>query len=337
MFASGEGCWIGDETKYVGIKHLLPNHYLDFEEKRSIRYWPVSTLEPLEIEHASRKSAEILENTMLAATTRFQLSMAVTAGWDSRCLLAATNKVRSKIYFYIQKYGGMTDSHPDIRIPRKLAQKLGLPFHVIECSDYQDDAFDAALEKNVFVLHNPTKKALYRSFYQDFQGKVNASGNISDLCRTIYGNDPVHEVTDLLGPVHLLHSEYAATSLKEWYAEAKPRCKALGYNLRDLFFWEQVLGNWGSMFAAELDIAIDEFYPFGTRRLVETILAVDEKLRPYSNSRVHRRIIELLWPEILSEPINPVDWRLYAARLVKQKGKRILGRLLAPSSENVML
>lgn len=327
MFASGEGCWIGDGTKYAGVKHLLPNHYLDFEEKRSIRYWPISTLEPLEIEYASRKSGEILENTMLAATNRFQLSMAITAGWDSRCMLATTRNVRSKIYHYIQKYGGMTDNHPDVRVPRKLAQRLGIPFHIIECSDYQDEAFDIALERNVFVLHNPAKKVLLRSFYQDFQGKVNASGNISDLCRTVYGINPVHEIADLLALVHLSNSEYAADSLKEWYAEAKQSCDALGYNLRDLFFWEQVLGNWGSMFAAELDIAIDEFYPFGTRRLVETILAIDEKLRPYTNSKVHRRIIEMLWPELLSEPINPIGCRVRAVRLLKTEGKRTLARL----------
>jgi hypothetical protein len=327
MFASGEGCWIGEGTKYVGVRHLLPNHYLDFEEKRSIRYWPDCPRGNLDLESASRTSATILENTMRAATNRFHLSMAITAGWDSRCLLAATTNVRSKIYYYIQKYGGMTDNHPDIRVPRKLTRKLGIPFHITECGDYQDDAFDMALERNVFVLHNPAKKVLFRSFYQSFQDKVNASGNISDLCRTIYGISPVHEIADLLTLVHLSDSEYATDSLKQWYSEMKSRCDTYGYNLRDLFFWEQVLGNWGSMFAAELDIAIDEFYPFGTRRLIETILAVDEKLRPSDNSKVHRMIIELLWPELLSEQINPVGWRAHAARLFQDEGKRTLARL----------
>lgn len=327
MFASGEGCWIGDGTKYEGVKHLLPNHYLDFEEKKPIRYWPKYPPGALSVEVAAHKSAEILENTMWAASNRFQLSMAVTSGWDSRCLLAATRNVSFKIYYYIQKYSEMTNSHPDIRIPRKLARKLGFNFHVIECGDYQDEAFDNALERNVFALHNPAKKVLYRNFYQNFQGKVNASGNISDLCRTIYGIEPVHEVEDLLALVYLSGSKYAITSLKDWFADAKILCDTLGYNLRDLFFWEQQLGNWGSMFASELDIAIDEFYPFGTRRLVETILAVDETLRPYTNSSVHRRIIELLWPELLSEPINPIEWRASAIEFFKNEGKRTLSRL----------
>ncbi|MBE0688221.1 MAG: hypothetical protein IH585_19680, partial [Anaerolineaceae bacterium] len=309
MFASGEGCWIGDGTKFIGIKHLLPNHYLDLISKKSVRYWPTCPVGNLDLESASRKSAEILENTIQSATNRFEMSMAVTSGWDSRCMLAATRKISSKVYYYIQKYGEMTENHPDVTIPKKLANKLGFPFHTIKCEDYQDDAFDAMLKRNVFLIHNPEKKVLYRNFFQNFQGKVNASGNISDLGRAIYGIDPVDDITDLLRLVNLNGSVYAEDSLKDWYAEAKLCCETLGFNLRDLFFWEQVLGNWGSMFAAELDIAIDEFYPFGTRRLVETILAVDERLRPCSNSKVHRRIIELLWPELLSEPINPISWR----------------------------
>jgi hypothetical protein len=324
MFASGEGCWIGDGTRYSGVKHLLPNHYLDFGEKKSIRYWPISPLDAVDLETASRKGAEILENTMYAATNRFQLSMAVTAGWDSRCMLAATRKVRSKIYYYVQKYGGMTDSHPDIRVPRKLARKLDIPFHIIKCSDYQDETFDAALETNVFVLHNPAKKVLYRSFFENFQGRVNASGNISDLCRSVYGIESVQKVNDLLALVHLYNSKYAAESLTEWYAEAKLRCNCFGYNLRDLFFWEQILGNWGSMFAAELDIAIDEFYPFGTRRLIETILAIDGNLRPYNDSSAHRRIVELLWPELLTEPINPIGVGVRTIRYFNHKGKKTL-------------
>jgi hypothetical protein len=326
MFASGEGFWIGDGTKYIGVKHLLPNHYLDFEAKEAFRYWPTSPPGTLDIESASQKSAVMLESIMQAASNRFQLSMAVTAGWESRCLLAATRNVRSNIYHYILKFGGMTDSHPDIKVPRKLAQKFGFPFHVIECSDYQDDAFDVALERNVFVLHNPAKKVLYRSFYQDFQGKVNVSGNAGEITRTSYGTYPVQSITDLLALVDLSHSEYTVASLKDWYTEAKPRCEALGYNLLDLFYWEQRMGNWGSMFAAELDIAIDEFYPFGMRRLVETILAVDEKLPPQDNSSVYRRMIELLWPELLTEPINPVGWRVRTVKLLKKAGKHILVR-----------
>jgi hypothetical protein len=279
------------------------------------------------LERGSRTSAAILEKTIRAASNRFQLSMAVTAGWDSRCMLSATRNMRSKIYFYIHKYGGMTRQHPDISVPCRLTKRLGIPFHIIECSNYQDEAFDAALESNVFVIHNPAKKVLHRNFYQEFQGKVNLSGNISDLCRTVYGIKPVHGITDLLRLLNLSSSEYAQETLKDWYAEVKLCCDTFGYSVRDLFFWEQVLGNWGSMFAAELDIAIDEFYPFGTRRLVETILAVDERLRPYNNSRVHRRIIELLWPELLFEPINPVRRRSQAVRFLKKVGKRILVRL----------
>ncbi len=327
MFASGEGSWIGDGTKYAGVKHLLPNHYLDFEEKASFRYWPTCPPAAMDLEAASQRCAEMLENTMRAASNRFQLSMAITAGWESRCLLAASRNVRTKIYLYIQKFGGMKNSHPDIRIPRRLARKLGFTFHVIECGDYRDDAFDDALEKNVFLLHNPAKKVLYRSFYQNFRGRVNAGGYIGEITRTRYGIDPVQSIADLLGIVKLAHSQYAVTSLEGWYDEAKSRCEILGYCLRDLFFWEQKLGNWGSMFAAELDIALDEFYPFGTRRLIETALAVDGNLRSYRDPSLYRAMIKIMWPELLSEPINPIGARTRINMFIKRQGRRTLALL----------
>lgn len=327
MFASGEASWIGDGSMYKGIKHLLPNHYLDLINGRAVRYWPKTSRPDLEMEAAAVSSARILENTMRAATNRFSMCMAVTSGWDSRTLLAASRKDCEKFYYYVQKFGGMTDEHPDIRVPLKLAKKAHIPFHVLDCPEYESEEFDAVLVQNVFALHNPAKKVLLWNFYHQFKGRVNASGNISDLCRSVYGSEPITGVDDLLWFVNLTHSEYARDTLIDWFQETKRLCVDLGYNQRDLFFWEQVLGNWGSMFAAELDIAIEEFYPFGTRRLVETILAVDEKLRPYENSQVHRRMIEILWPELLSQPFNPVKWQIRLVRSIRNKGITLLSRL----------
>lgn len=325
--AGGEAGWIGDGSMYAGVKHLLPNHYLDLQKGEAIRYWPRAPRTTLDLETAAQSSARILENTMQAATNRFKLSMAVTSGWDSRCLLAATVNVRDKVYYYIQKFYDMTDDHPDIRIPKKLANQAHFPFQIINCSEYPDKDFDAVLDKNVFTIHNSIKKVLYWNFYKEFQGRVNASGNISDLCRTAFGVEMVTHPKDLLWFEKLSDSEYAGFSISNWYWETKTLCDTLGYNLRDLFFWEQHLGNWGSMFAAELDIAIDEFYPFGTRRLVETILAVDERLRPYNNSRVHRRMIEILWPELLSQPINPLCWKKQSAQIIRETTLGLLSRM----------
>jgi len=329
LFAGKEASWMGDGTRYAGIRHLMPNHYLDLDAKKALRYWPTRPPGNLDEESAAQRSAAMLERTMRAATNRFELSMAVTAGLDSRCLLAAARPVCPRIDFYIQKFGRMTDSHPDIRVPRRLAQRFGFPFRVIECGDYRDEAFDAVLKKNVFALQSSAKTTLYRSF-QEFQGKVNASGSAGELCRAlrrdVVGIGGMCDFAELLAMEGLSHSEYAAASLQPWYTEAKTLCDSMGYSLFDLYYWEQRMGNWGSMFPAELDIAIDEFYPFATRRLIETMLAVDEGLRLYNNSSIHRRMIELLWPELLSVPINPIDWRAATVLWLRKNGRRALAR-----------
>jgi len=317
LYINGEASWIGDGTKYVGVKHLLPNHYLDFDTKKAVRYWPVKRLERLDVESAAIQSASILKNTMKAAKCRFKLIQAITAGWDSRCLLAATKDIKDDIVYYIQKFGSMNNKHADIVIPQILARKIGLNFSVISCNKAADEWFVNALKNNVFVLHNPSKIKLYYNFLQQFSERVNMAGYIGEIGRTRYGILPVKKIEELLEIVNLQESRYAYSSLENWFSETSELANRFDYNIRDLFYWEQKMGNWGTMFSSELDIAIEEFYPFGTRTLIETFLSVRKEDRPLTDSKVHRRMIEILWSDVLKEPINPHKNNLPIRRLMK--------------------
>ena len=84
LYAGEEASWMGDGTKYAGIRHLMPNHYLDLGARKAFRYWPTRQPGTLDMESAAQKCAAMLESTMRAATNRFELSMAITAGMDSR-------------------------------------------------------------------------------------------------------------------------------------------------------------------------------------------------------------------------------------------------------------
>jgi len=336
MFTNGEGHWIGDGTPYPGIRHLLPNHYLDLRRSAPVRYWPKHHTATLPCDIAAEEAATILRNTLTAASNRFNLSLAITGGWDSRCLLAASRDVKSKVFYFVQKYGQMTDRHPDILIPRTLSDKCAIAFHVFDCPASPADSFNEVLEQNVFCVHSQAKIALYKCFASELQDKVNVAGCISEVCRNYYGRDPIHNIKDLLARTGNWKTKYARTAINHWYSVAKQVCDSTGYSVLDLFYWEQRLGNWGSMFAAELDIAIDEFYPFGTRRLVEILLAVDPSEREYSHSRVHRRIIEHLWPELLSEPINPSTFRDRLIKSIRQRCRRALASMGALDLVNAL-
>ena len=114
--------WIGDETYFDGIKHLLPNHYLDINKRKAFRYWPNEAIRRLDLDEAVPMSCLFLQGIMKAIAHRHPAMMAVTGGTDSRTLLAASRGIQDKIYFFINNVG-LGYKHPDISLPKQDLQK----------------------------------------------------------------------------------------------------------------------------------------------------------------------------------------------------------------------
>src|SRR4051812_36251115 len=69
-FHKGENCWIGSDTIYIGVKHLMPNHFLDIHKWEAIRYWPNKHLERIDLMQGVEIASAILKGTILAASNR---------------------------------------------------------------------------------------------------------------------------------------------------------------------------------------------------------------------------------------------------------------------------
>jgi hypothetical protein len=100
-------------------------------------------------------------------------------------------------------------------------------------------------------------------------------------------------------------SPYVCEVMKRWYAEALACENELGLRVLDLFLWEQRMGHWGAQYPFEQDIVVEEMSPFNNRGLLLTLLSVDGKKRKAPPYTFYRRLIADLWPEAMSEPINP--------------------------------
>ena len=68
------------------------------------------------------------------------------------------------------------------------------------------------------------------------------------------------------------------------------------------------MGNWGAMYPFEQDIAVEEFCPFYNKNMLFSIMRIDPKNRSFFRSKFHQNLIKYLWPETLTEPINPVGF-----------------------------
>jgi hypothetical protein len=95
---------------------------------------------------------------------------------------------------------------------------------------------------------------------------------------------------------------FVVRAFDEWLSDTR---NAFNVHLLDLFYWEQRMGNWQAMSQLEWDIVQEVFTPLNCRSLLATMLSVDEKYRRPPEFRLHRQLILSLWPDVLSEPINP--------------------------------
>jgi hypothetical protein len=296
--------WVGDRTYYENVRHLLPNHYLDITKLQARRYWPTQTIRPLKFEAAVQQSCAFLQGALKAAAVRYPLMMAITAGTDSRTMLAASKDLADKIYFFINKERDLNDQSPDIRIPRAIFASLGLPFHVHEILNEVDPEFREVFLRNTFFASERILPTIF-TYYRRHGDKLNILG-IGEIGRTRYGKQPpVLSGYRMAYAMGYKDSDYAIKTCADLLPEMSATASKCGVNMMTLLYWEQTMGNWGTVGNSESDIAIEEFDPYDSHFLYETFLGVNDKYTTYTNNRLFREMIRQMWPELLQWPINP--------------------------------
>lgn len=304
--------WVGDETYYDEIKHLLPNHCFDINKQRAFRYWPNEPIQKLYLNEAVDRACEYLKGILRSASNRYQLMMAVTAGNDTRTLLAASRDIRNKIYYFINKHKNMDDKHPDILVPKAIFEKINLPFHVHEYDQNVPVQFEKIFFNNVFLASKKYLPVIYNIYYKKHSSKINLLG-VGEIGRGFYGKRP-RKLTGyfLARALKYKDSLFAIKECQKWLNEAEPISEFYNVDIMTLLLWEQLLGNWGVVADSESDIAIEYFDPFNSHYLYEVLLGVDKK---YAEDRLFGEIINKMWPELLEFPINPPKNRYQKIRI----------------------
>ena len=297
--------WVGDETYYKGIKHLLPNHYLEITELRTKRYWPRQKLTTIELDEAVSRSCSFLQGILKAAANRYELMMAVTGGTDSRTLLAASKEVKDKIYYFINKHKTLEERHPDIYIPAAIFKNINIPFHIHNVEGDVDERFREIFLNNTFMSTDMLLPAIYNVYYKQHSHRLNIVG-VGEIGRTRLGYEPRSLNSYYLSrSLKFKYSPYAVAQCQKWLDSTLPVAQKFGVNIMTLLYWEHWLGNWGAIGNSESDIAIEEFDPYNSHYLYETLLGVDVKYAKYGQNILFRKMIKKMWPELLEFPINP--------------------------------
>jgi hypothetical protein len=116
-------------------------------------------------------------------------------------------------------------------------------------------------------------------------------------------------------------SAFASRAFENWLASADD---IFNINIYDLFYWEQRCGRWLSNNCLVFYMAWQEvFFPFNCRSLLIDLLSVSDEYRMPEDYGFFREIVRNMWPDLLSEPINPKPQRGFLQR-IGSKVKKIL-------------
>jgi len=326
VYEYGEYWWPTRLSAYRGIERLLPNHSLTLPSGQVSRFWPRTTLSPLSLEQSMTSTGRLLRNLMHAAALRFPLAVTVTAGTDTRTVIACARELADRAWFHTWLLWRMSNSGNDAVIPQRVMERAGYPLHRLPCHQPAPPYFSEIYHANVALAHPCWRDSTYGLWQHYPPERLCVRANCSEVGRCYYyktwhppGRVPVDYLLETQrgwGASETIRHEISRWLEDAWQVEEQLRIRAL-----DLFFWEFRLGGWTANSLSEWDIVHEAFSPFNCRLVLSAMLATDERHR--ATSQIHKGIIKSFWPELLEVPINPRPLHQRVGKWMRKKGKRL--------------
>ena len=307
-FIKNDNLWIGYETLVKGVKQLPPNHFLNLHSCKLFRFWPNKKIEYLKLDEAVERLSFLFKGFIEGACIRYKIHLGVTAGWDTRLILACSKDYRDKIFYYTNKTPALNGKNHDIKIPKELSRLLGFDINILDIPDNIDNTFKKIFYENNILAHDKLLNVFYYGYRNGFDDFFNITGAMGNGLARAYiripaGKKPdTNTVSKLVGYQNI---DYAKKELFKWLNESVNICKKYGINIMDLYQMEQDNSHWGALTASEQNIVREEIRPFNSRNLINTFWSVKEKYRYQYNPVLYKKIIEKNWKQAISVPVNP--------------------------------
>lgn len=294
-----------DITPYRKIKQLIPNHYLAVNDREAIRFInSANKQQPISIEKATELVIPMVEKMVDYYRRFYKIYCPITAGRDSRVVLAFLMKDENDSICYTIKHPEHRDNAQDIVVPAELCRKNGLHHELIEdvvITDTLKSETDALLGKDNYSLRTLRIAQTIKEHYGDgavINGDIIGQVGKCSLHRDIpavfaspsYFRCKLHN-----------YSSGAKKQLKLWLKEIKISGEKV--NTFDLFSIENRLGRWAGQ-ENLLYNSIGQLYLniFNSRSVIYTWTAVSRKKR--KNSLLHLDLINRMYPALTETPFE---------------------------------
>jgi hypothetical protein len=316
VFLNIQEHWFLSESNWDNrLKRLAPNQLLNIIYKKTERI-PLYNIDTLSYEAVIKESSTILNNSLLAVSKRYKLSVPITSGYDSRLMLAAGLAEGLKMENFIFNREG-TYVKRDVASAKELAKEFNLNFKVITTEVLNQD-FINDYNKQFIVPRLLQKTQNIQWFKNNLKSKekINIVGIGGGLLKAFYNEDKFITIDNIIKEVDVDCNNINKKAVSEWLESTTHYAKKYNINLSDLFFLEIRTGLWASKTSLELDYAeLEEFSPFNNRYFIYSLLkntTIDQR----KSLRFYKDLLEQTYSGITTISLNPDTWRDIIKKIV---------------------
>jgi hypothetical protein len=328
-YDQGLSWYLPPRSGFIGVRRLLPSQVLELHSGSPRARTLLPAIEP---DRGYERSLQLLGEALTTAMGRLpraaRLWVALSAGLDSRAVLAAT--IRARTPFAPFTYVSARTSAADLMIPPRLARAVGAELCLIRvgararrrlarerlgpamahCAEHVSRG-DAEP-----VLHGVRDRLLGISAGGWGFGVGKATG------RKLPGviEDPARDANRIATSLGEPPGSTAVDGLSEWlqWVVETPQ-EHLDW--RDRFYIEQRMGGWQSSKEQLHDmIALERFPPINSGRCYALMLEVDEAAR--AEQRHQEDLVRRLCPALAEFPANPSPSELGRGRALAVTARR---------------
>lgn len=319
------GLWhILGTTPHARAERLLPNHALHLDTWVTRRHWPARPFATADAAQLTEGIADLLGGTIAAAAAVGPSpSVSVTAGGDTRAMLACARPIVDRLHFFTVSFPDDSGS-TDARTAGRIASRFGLDYRRLEWVTPQERDVDLFLYRTGCMVGERRGMLGAPSYAQLDPGAPYVSG-----VGGVIGVDThaLHLTPSALRRAHVDGRELVArfgwpllpdfVQRANLWLEELPQLDFLNIHL--LFRVEMCYGCWGGPLAlAYPDACSTTVYPFGQRGVIEHLMQMPAAER--AAGTVRKAVVEARWPELLEIPLNRSTVRIAARRRAKRGG-----------------
>jgi hypothetical protein len=299
-------------TPRMDVERLLPNHYLDLTNWKPVRHWPkVALTETADLQQTVAEIGELTARNISAVASSVPIHMSLTAGRDSRMLLACARPWAREASFFTSALPDRT-GRLDVHVAKRLAKKLGLRHRVLPFAAPGKSDADKWLYRTSVSVGERRGFQEMRTLMQLEPDRAYLPGLVAELARGYYWHVAL-DLPDrddrkclskaLLQSMNAPVDPYTVARITQWIS-GLPDVDL--WTLLDLFYLEQRLGCWGGVISyAYADMVRFESWPLNSRRLVALMLSLPVEYK--AAARLNDDVIRIRWPELANVPYNKGD------------------------------